>query len=323
MIERGQKVTKYWDSVGQFLDGLLLADAPLEYCHVSKETGRKAPIGKAFRMTGQFWLNQDHFNDYFNGPPLQSTALFIADHQEHYDWLLDEFGGNEEKALKELRKDKKDRDFDFEDVPSEFTGKWLVVRLGEPLSVRVKQNPIVWAERQTMAVIRPHGEDSDEDPLVLDNYGPLEVVWNQYCADGIVGKCSVELVDYEEPEESLFIPDTRDTSQIEKPEYLSPTPKSTEYPDYYREVFGIELTEEGRLELMRARRWERDIVTGMRRTLAVDPLRHFLLPKRRVHTPSKPEIVRLEREPRRWIIKPGEEHIVDRYRKIERGEVQF
>jgi hypothetical protein len=311
------------DTAAKFLESLPLGDAPLEYCHVSKETGRKAPLGKAFRMTGQFWKEQDYSNYYENEAPLQSTALFIADNQEHYDWLLAEFGGDEERALEELRSDLKDNEFEFEDVPSEFTGKWLVVRLGNPLSVRVKQDPMVLAQRQTLGIVRPPEKDSYEDPIIMHDYGPLQLVWYQYCADGVVGKCNVELVDYEEPEESLFVPEPENTSQIELPEYLTPTPKSTEYPEYYRQVLGIELTEEGRLALMRSRRWERDIFTGRRRTLSDDPLRHFLLPKRRVDTPKKREIVLPEREKRRWIIKPGQEHLVERYRKIERGEIQF
>lgn len=291
------------DKLQLFLDSLPLTESPLEHCPVTNEMGRRAPFGKAFRISGQFWVEKNFFNDYTGFKPSPSLEAFKDENRKHYSWLLDEFGGDEKRALKELVGDVEDFAGEYDDLPKEFMGKWLVVSPGRPVTVKVKENIIAWVERQNMGIIDDLTPETKKEPIIISDFGDREVIWNQYYANAILGECKIDLVDFEEEAEPLYVPEPVDQSKIEKVEYLQ-TPASHEYSEYYGRALGRKWSEEERLNFMRNRRRWGD-------PLSDDPLKDFVMPDQEVITPPRPKISHPEKPKRKWIIRPEEEKYLD------------
>jgi hypothetical protein len=276
------------------LGSLPVKGIPREHCPVTRENGYRAPYGKAFRISGQFWRQMNFFNDYNNPAPRPSVSAFIAANQADYDWLMAEFGDNEQRALRELKGDKRDYSGEYDDLPEEFIGKWLVISAGRPVSIRVKQDIVARTERQNSRIINDLTSETRMEPIWMQEFGDGEVVWNQHYAEAVGGECQIELVDYEEEEQPLWLPEPVDHSRIERVEYLQAA-SSEELSSYYSIGLGRDLTNSERLELMRERRWWGN-------PLSDDPLKYLIMPERRVLKAPKPDIVLPERPKRGWII---------------------
>jgi hypothetical protein len=294
----------------KLLNSLPLNEAPLERCRVTGNIGRHAPHGKAFRMTGQFWTHEYMPNPYYEMRPEQSIDSLIAEKQKNYDYpLLEEFGSDKEAVVDALREDRRNYIEEDEEFPNDFIGKWLTVSVADPLVVRVLTEPFVTFKPQTGVL-----NGITKDPIFVFDTGETEISWQQYYSEAEDGKAEVTLVDYKEPDNSLYIPEPRNNTEIEKL-YLGGPPTFAQWIKYYENVWGA-FPEDKRWYWIRKYRKE-----GI--PFADDPLRDFEFSLGNVARLKKRTIIKPEKPKHRWIIRPGQEDLADHLDKVERGEIEF
>ena len=272
-------------------------------CEVTRNSGLYAPFGKGFQMSGKFWLDGIFAEPWRDIRPVRSLELYIEPHREEYFWLLDEFGGDKERALEAYNEDFLSFDDFFDEYhPEVFVGKWLSRSQSNPAEIKVLSEPNIFMRESNSLVITDLGQGLLTNPIIVDGIDPGEVSWQQDIATGILGDCSVELIDIEEEPPSLFIPEKKKPEIEHVHELRAPT--VDEYDAYFN--FGVDehWTEQQRLAFMRAQRRKRI-------PLSDDPLRDFIFPELLVY-PEKVPLHLPEPEVKRWIITPKNKRFIDR-----------
>jgi len=250
-----------FQAVNEMIGRLPLQDCTWETNPVTRETGWKAPHGKAFKITGSFGLDTDGPDIAYCVQPLDSFDLYISRDSVRYQELLAENNGNQEAALRAY---KHHNDDDWIDIPDLFEGKWLIMKpepkngqfkLDEKGEMRapqimVKGDVISTYEHDLFGILKGiHGPRGESVPYSLETG---EIVWHRYQATAVIGSSRIELVDFQDIEPEFFIPDEK-PKEIEIVSFPESTGRGTsfEYALRYR------LTEEERIDAkLRMARWK-------------------------------------------------------------------
>lgn len=248
-----------------------LRNLPLERCILEKEflteeQGWHAPEGYAFRITGDFTVFYNSSEITHVWRPQDSKARIIASNPELYAEFLEETGEDSEEAFSLLLRDV---DEGLGEAVEELTGPWLV--FGKDF-IKVAEDPEIEYDRdyyQHIDNITP-GAEKPMPVTFMANQGV--VIWIQRYAEPEIPDFQIEFVEVELPPKALYIPKPA-SRELEIPWELQMGWDSKTGAEILKMHYGITLTEEQRLQLMRARRQEG-------RPYQDDPLRNFILPRR-------------------------------------------
>lgn len=286
MIE-GLHLNNEKEALMQIVRGL-----PLEKCEyrtdlVTETEGWFAPMGHIFKIAGRFtvWRNGSPNNVSKYSRPTPSIEEYIAENQEQYDEILKEADVNQKKALEALLDDNDDKMyFSADDLPNQFKGKWLVIRTSKQIELSIRGEVKPYIENGFILRIDNLTPDSDKkNPLMCDTKGWKKyqfAEWDQLQANANLGFCKIELVEYEEPEKTLLVPENNNDQKIQLP-IPEESRMSTDDEIYMHEryVAKKKLSDEER-EYMRKRliqysRGKRFLESRY----SDDPLRDFIFPK--------------------------------------------
>jgi hypothetical protein len=261
------------EALQQILRGL-----PLETCEYTtdpetNEDGWHAPQGYIFRMSGRFTLQTDQSPTCMSHDmPLESTEMYIAEHQERYNELFIQTHGDKKQAFELLIEN--DSDLFGYTLPVTFEGKWLTADNSKWRYLNVREEVQPYVNDSFIGQIKNISPDKNkETPLIFSTKGMPQhtfVEWKQLYVQADLGFCTVELVPYEEPEPVLSIPDMKaDDTTIQLPLGSTTNNESVMYIEAYEIRYGVKFTEAEKLDYIRWRR-ERGV------PFADDPLRDFV-----------------------------------------------
>jgi hypothetical protein len=250
-----------------------------------------APTGKAFRMTGEFYYDSDNSDIADWGPPIASKQKLLREVAEtpRFQQLLELAGGDHDKVISFMQEidpqsdgwfddDEDIVDFTPEDQPGDdFIGKRLVIRrandeAGQPsYELCVKGEIDAWAEDALMPVELPISSQSEVKEHYLADLPMAFTRWRQAIGRGLLGKCGIEQIDFEDTNPVISLPATRvDTNKLWVPRDVT----SMDLAKHRAELAGKELSQD---ELERFAAAIRREYQGSRFGLADDPLRHFTI----------------------------------------------
>ena len=198
----------------------IIKTLPLETCELKTDPvtgirGWHAPEGKIFCINGRFEISADKSKgNFFSYRPVPSLARYIADNRKDYNIFLQETNGDGKEALMLLIDDLNDElNLPDDGPPTAFKGKWLNLDIGKSVSLIVRMEIDPYIEDMFIQVIDNLEPDNpNQKSWAWRTEGSKThqfVEWQQFYAKGDLGYCDIVLVDYEEPEKKLFIPESK------------------------------------------------------------------------------------------------------------------
>jgi hypothetical protein len=246
-------VEELFNAVGSMLKDLPFTDCTREQNTITGEWAFRAPEGKAFRVTGRFQIDSDQSDAIYMFRPIESFDLYVARNPQRFQDLLVRNNGDEEAALDEYKWDNDDEE--WMDVPKYFDGKLLVVLPDISAAFKVEHSktdsPSVMVKKDVVATyehdyfIKLDGVRGSRGETVFYEPATGQNVWTQTFATVVVGFSRIEMVDFEDVQPDLFIPEEK-PKEIEIVSFPETTIRGTsfEYAKLYR------LTEEERIDAM-------------------------------------------------------------------------
>lgn len=187
---------------------------------ITKKNGWKAPEGKAFKITGQFELEDElQPDDVITNTQRISQLSFDklkTEHPNEYKKFLDETFGDEKSAIQLLIEYFGYDEFMYaenEIPPSFFIGKWLM------FDHNYKNQEILISINQINSWFK-YEEDiceiADIDPRSTFRTPCMWIQrhkrfsWQRDSASAILNQCKIELIEFLEENNNLYIPKSKD-----------------------------------------------------------------------------------------------------------------
>jgi hypothetical protein len=279
MIEKEPQESQNQEFVQEILRNIPLETCTLETDPVTGIEGWHAPYGKAFQITGRFIIfSNTSAGDFSVCRPIPSEEEYISMYHEQYESFLKETQGDQEEAVSLLIDDNDDELY-LDYPPTSFEGKWLNLEQygGNQIKLDVREDIQPYIDDGFFLAINNLTPDGDKkNPLFCTTDGMKQfqfVQWHQEYAEVCLGFCTIQLIDYNEPERTLFSPEKKDDAEntiLVAEEGSGVT--SDDLISSYEELMKITLTDEEREQM---RKEQIQLHREVCRPLKDDPLRDF------------------------------------------------